>query len=263
MHKNILLEGIEVNDLDTLIAWVDILGNKIYLKDLVSSNVATYDYPYTVSNIFEVDAEKAVLLDDHGIAEFFWGNQTINRVFEMQERLAHIGFRGNDGVKLGEKKFLFGTMHKETPEEKPGAVWLLNDGHLTKVSKNTIPNLFVNTGEVILVADSYKKIIFSHSVSTGLVEGVWVNRSHLKGEPDGGCLSRDRGVYIANWGASEILKYSLDGCYIGSRRIHALQPSCCRIARGKLCVTTASVNMTPQEVRQYPQSGTFLEVETF
>ena len=258
-----LLEGLCVNYSQGLLAWVDILRKKIFLSQVKGSNTVEFLYPFTPSNIFEVNIQSALILDDLGLAEYFWEDNTLNRLFDFSDQLAQKGYRGNDGIKLSNDFFLFGSMHKQSPEDNPGAVWCLKNKKITKVAKNFIPNLFVNVGEHILIADSFKKIIYKHSAITGHMQDVWLDLSDSIGEPDGGCLSKDGYIYIANWGAAEMLKYGIDGKYYMAKRIDSLQPSNCKLYGNKLFVTTASVGMSAELLEAYPSSGKLIELGLF
>ena len=258
-----LLEGLAINQELGLIGWVDIEQKKVFKRSVNGNCFLEFDYPFVPSNIFELDDEKALLLDDHGVCEFLWRDQTLNRVFDFSYELVDKGFRGNDGVKLPDGSIFFGSMHKSFPLENPGALWLLIKDKISKVDTNTIPNLFVRMDEGVLVADSHTKLIYKYQMPPLSTKEVWADLSAYDGEPDGGCLSNNGSIYIAHWGAAQLLKLTTNGEVIDYCCLKVKHPTNCKQYKEKLFVSSATAGLSQFDVIDCVDAGKILEVRVF
>lgn len=256
-------EGLFVNNADRSYGFVDIIKKKIFLIKKNFSNYCVFDYPYIPSNIFYFDQDKITLLDNFGIADFYPKSKSIVRIYDSSKEFNLKGFRGNDGVKLGNNIFMFGSVHEKMPNENPGNVWFLKNKILNNISLNYIPNSFILMDEFILVADSYKKIIYKHSAKDGSLIDVWSDLNFHQGSPDGGCLGPDSKIYIAAWGAGSIIKLNKKGKIIAEKIVDVPQPSNCKIFGNKLLITSAKQGLSTQDIAKYPNSGTVFSIDIF
>ena len=261
--KEYLLEGLFIDEQSATAACVDIANSKILKLDLDSGVKLEFDYPFVPSNVFELDDKRALLLDDYGICEFFWCDQSLNRVFDFSYELVDKGFRGNDGVKLPDGSIFFGSMHKSSPLENSGALWLLIKDKISKVDTNTIPNLFVRLDDGVLVADSHTKLIYKYQIPTFDVKEVWADLSAYDGEPDGGCLASNGSIYIAHWGAAKLLKLAPNGGVIDSCDLKVKQPTNCKQYKDKLFVSSATVGLSQLDIVDCAAAGGIMEMRIF
>lgn len=257
-----LLEGICVNQKEGCISWVDIEEKKIFYSENNLENIKVFDYESTPSNIFFVSKEMAIILDDNGISNFYWEKGKSESVVNLSRILADSGYRGNDGIMLGDGDYLFGSMSKKAPEVYPGCIWHYTKHELKKIQDCHIPNLFVKLNNKILIADSHKKFIYEYS-ETGDYKGLWSDWSKLDGTPDGGCVSIDNNIYVASWGSGEIIKLNTDGKRIASIKLPMIQPTNCKIYRNSLIVSSAKVGLSKRQLKEYPTSGKIVITEVF
>lgn len=231
-------EGLYINnDLESL-SWVDISRKKIFYACLKKANYKEYDYPFTPSNIFYFDIYDAIVLDDKGIAKLNWHNKHITRLFEFPRDLIGEDFRGNDGVMLPNKDFLFGVMHKFNPKKYVGSVWYLTKNKFQKIQENFIPNSFIPLGDYVLISDSHKKIVYKYSINMNKIVGIWKTFNDNQGEPDGG-FSKDNYCFFAMWGNSRILKFDKNANYISELYLDVTKPSNCKIFNKNIFITYA------------------------
>ena len=256
-------EGLFVNTTYNSYAFVDINEKKIYVIEKNSSNFHAYDYPFLPSNIFYFDKDKITLLDNFGIADFYLANKSIVRIYDFSEELNLKGFRGNDGVKLDNEIFMFGSVHEKIPKENPGNVWFIKNKTLNNISSNYIPNSFILMNEYVLVSDSFKKIIYKHSAMDGTLIDVWSDLNFHEGSPDGGCLGPESNIYIAAWGAGSIIKLNKNGKIIAEKKISALKPSNCKIYGNHLLITSAKQELSDEDIEKYPNSGKVFVIDIF
>ena len=263
MKKNVLLEGLYINEEINALSWVDIENNNLFFRDLVTNHELMHSISTKPSNVFYFDLKKALILDDSGISHFDRDTGCLTTMICMKDLLRNRHMRGNDGVKLSPEKYLLGSMSIEDPAKKIGAVWLLEKNKITQVSENHIPNLFLVLKNKVLVADSMRKVIYSHSFSSGVVEGIWSDLSHFDGEPDGGCLSEEGFIYIALWGEGAILKLDQEGQVLATKAVPFKQPSNCKAKGNKLFITSATVGLSNEDIRNYPRSGSLYSMDLF
>ena len=159
-----LNEGLYVNQKLNEVCWVDIVRKKIFLKKNTTDDLYEFSYPYIPSNIFFFNQDYACILDDHGIANYLWKDQSVHRRVDLTEMLYKKDYRGNDGVMFNENSFLFGSMHKINPESNAGAVWLFENDRLKKIQDNFIPNTFAVFKNHIFFSDSYQKKLFRFNI---------------------------------------------------------------------------------------------------
>lgn len=239
--RSALAEGLFVNEIEGLFSWVDIEKREIFLSDDNFSLIHQYSYPNIPSNIFNCNHEKAIVLDDHGISEFYWQNQYLKIIYEFGSKIIPNNFRTNDGVMLSENSFLFGTMHKYDSDKYNGAVWLLNNNDIFWIQDNHIPNSFIELEDKILITDSYQKKIYSYSKELKKILGTWLDYSPYDGNPDGGFYSKNNFIYIAIWGESKIIKIDLNGNIISDFKLTFAFPTNCKQFKNKMIITSASV----------------------
>lgn len=235
-----LAEGIYVNHKEWVFSWVDIINKKIFYAKRYYLSEKIFDYPFIPSNIFYCDSEKAIILDSHGISEFNWKSKKIKTIYLFDSKIIPDDFRANDGIMLSEDKFLFGTMHKNAPEKKPGAVWLLDKNKIYKICENYIPNFFERLNNFVFISDSHSKIIYKYSLESNKIIGNWLDLSNQKGNPDGGFFSTDQFCYLSCWGDSKIIKISLDGNIVNELKLPIKYPTSCKQLNDKIIITSAS-----------------------
>lgn len=238
--KCALAEGLMVNESEGLFSWVDIEKKEIFLSDDNFSLIHQYSYPYIPSNIFNCNHEKAIVLDDHGISEFYWQDQSVKIINKFDSKIIPKNFRTNDGVMLSENSFLFGTMHKYDSNKHPGAVWLINNNDISWVQSNHIPNSFIVFDDKVLITDSFQKKIYSYSQKLKKITGTFLDYSSLCGNPDGGFYSKNNYCYIAIWGESRIIKIDINGKIISELQLPVIYPTNCKEFKNRMIITSAS-----------------------
>jgi sugar lactone lactonase YvrE len=92
--------------------------------------------------------------------------------------------------------------------------------------------------------------------------GHWGERRVLlkisDGSPDGMCLDRDGNLWIAIWGAGEVRCFTPSGEQLATIEVPAPNTSCVAFVGPELdtlLITTASEQLTPEQLQQYPDSG--------
>ena len=132
-----------------------------------------------------------------------------------------------------------------------------------------IPNTFINIPGTndLLISDSmqYKifKFQFSKNWETVVNKSTWLDLSEEKLTPDGGCISSDGRIFIAIWDGFKVIELNLNGNIVDEFKVPVPRPTNCAldIKEDKLFVTSAYDGLSSNKRKQYPLSGSIIEVD--
>lgn len=260
--SSILGEGLFLDVSTGSLFWVDILGNKIYQYSINSKKlVRLFDIPLNPSSILDLTNNRLKYTNKLGVAQL---NLTNGRIEQLVDILHDVKlFRSNDGVKLKDGNFIFGTMAYQ-PDKLPGIIYKTN----TKKSISAfdleinIPNTFIELEDEILISDSYKKITYSYPKDLNNKPRIWADFSKEQFTPDGGELTEDNRIFIAMWGGAKIAELSIDGEIIQYINLPVLNPTNCTLASDNwLYVTSAKQGLTDHQLAEYPLSGKTIKID--
>jgi sugar lactone lactonase YvrE len=87
---------------------------------------------------------------------------------------------------------------------------------------------------------------------------------HIDDSPDGLCVDRDGNLWVAVWGAGQVRCYSPGATQLATVRLAAPHPTSVAFAGpglATLVITTASVQLSAAQLRQFPDSGRLFAVD--
>lgn len=230
-------EGLCISDCKKIIGWVDINNKQIFFYDSNSkkiTNILIKAYP---SNIFSIREGIALVLSSDGLVSFNINTKQISSKVDFDFLKNNSLMRGNDGLLINDDTLIFGTMTITSPHAD-GNVYIYDHKKLKKIDKLSIPNLFVQIGEEILIADSAKKIIYKYQLSN-FSRKIWFDGSGDKLIPDGGCFGPDGYIYVAFWGDATVGKFSKSGDLLDKLAMPFIYPTNCKALENKLIITSA------------------------
>lgn len=236
-------EGCYFSPKFNLISWVDINTRKIYLTNLSGQEPCVYDLNYSPSAIFEVTSEYATILDDIGILRFYFKNQSSERLYEATFLSENQSFRGNDGI-LIDGVYYFGTMEFE-PKLNSGGLYSLSNYEIQQFDNISIPNTFIPLNNGLLISDSMTQQIYHYEFGT-FTKTLWCDLSSTSMTPDGGCIDSEGRIFICMWGASCIAEFDLAGVIVRTIPVPVQNPTNCCFVNDKLLVTSASIEINPE-----------------
>lgn len=226
--------------------WLDIKRQLLfsYQQGQKGQQVEQISLGATVSFIAETtDPQLLIGLADFGIVLIDLISHKLNCVqyFPSNEVESN---RANDGGISPQGHLVFGTMDNEARSDT-GSLYYF-DGELACLTNNIlVPNLFAFTdNENFFFADSLNNSIQRCQLDKRkLTKKNWI--STPQGVfPDGGCLDQQGGLWSAQWGASQVVRYSLhDKTITDIIHLPELQvASCCFVGEemDTLFITTAS-----------------------
>lgn len=152
--------------------------------------------------------------------------------------------RANDGGISSKGYLVFGTMDNNA-RDNSGSIYCF-DGALKQLADNIlVPNLFAFINDKnFFFADSLNNQIELCTLNKNnkLTRNKWVSTAKQV-FPDGGCLDEQGGLWSAQWGASQVVRYSMkDKTITDIIHLPEQQPtSCCFIGENldQLFITTA------------------------
>lgn len=234
-------EGICISLDQAVVAWVDIHTNRLIRHDLVNHTTSIYLTSNIPSTVFYCDQNYCEILTDKGIEklDFNTGDSILLADFAQLGLVMPPNFRTNDGVKIGEGQYFFGTMHSSNPGEHSGNLYFYDGVRLHNFESSHIPNGFIIVGEKLLVADSWEKRILEYHSETLELRGTWSDLSSLGLTPDGGFLSRCGHVMIALWDDSAIGVFDDNGRLQKKIDLPIKRPTNC-VQKGEDLIVTSS-----------------------
>ncbi|WP_456296412.1 SMP-30/gluconolactonase/LRE family protein [Vibrio sp. AK197] len=245
-ERSLLGEGAYYHDESKRSFWVDIDRSNIHLYEFESGISRVMYVGDNPSSIIDVENETLLYIDRYGINEFDLTSETSQRIFEHPNHDPS-RFRANDGTKLKDNIYIYGTMC-DYPESETGKIYIYDKfkHEIYDLDLNIhIPNSFVILNDEVLISDSYKKIVYKVFVSSFHISNktIWKDFSSYDFTPDGGCVSKSGLIYLALWDGGKIIILDSNSDYISSISLPFKRPTNCKFTLdGRLMITSALTN---------------------
>ena len=264
-QTDILGESPLWNEDEQALYWIDIRRPAIRRLDHAGGRVETWAMPDLVGSIaFASDGRLLVAMAD-GVSLFDPSTQALEPVASLPVRIE--GHRFNDGRCDREGRFWVGTMHNLT--RAPEGVLYRLDGRgelIEKMSGICIPNSLAWSpdGRTMYFADSLLYTIYAYdfdAASGRMGEKRVFATTRPPGFPDGSTIDADGFVWNAEFNAARVVRYAPDGRVDRVVELPVRRPTCCAFGGPDLdilYVTTASQNMTREELDAEPLAGALL-----
>ncbi len=217
-------------DTDTLM-WLDIVGKRLELLHLATSDRRHVDLPEMASAVAVVDAERLALVTETGlkVMDRVTGGITMHAPIEAENPAT----RSNDSRVHPSGAFWIGTMAKDATRGA-GAIYWHRGGKVRLLYPGiSIPNsiCFSPDGRVGYFADSLFNCLMRVDLdpATGLPVGeakVLVDTTGHKGVLDGSVTDADGVIWNARWGGRRLDAWSPQGELLKSLPLPTRQPTC-------------------------------------
>ena len=242
------------------VAWVDINKDTIFIHR--DDKLSTFKTQFKPSVIYSVKKDELVFGSDLGICclNINSGHEKLLDFEKFNHN--HQNYRSNDGGYCGDYK-LIGFMHRDDPVKNSGFVYLVKDKSFYLLDESLhIPNSFIEIEpSKILISDSIKSKIWLYELDAAgnlAKKTLWAKLD--KGiAPDGGCLVGNF-VFIALWDGASVAVFNKSGNLIKKLQLPIIRPTNCKYdsVRSKLWITSASENLSKEQLIRYPLSGNTL-----
>lgn len=256
------------NEQERALYWVDIRRPAIRRFDYASGRIDTWSMPDLVGSIAFADDGRLVVALPENISLYEASTGSLETIARPPTRIP--GHRFNDGRCDRQGRFWVGTMHNITRASE-GVLYRLDSRRelVGMLSEICIPNSLAWSpdGQTMYFADSLLYTIFAYDFDTASGQ---IGRKRVfattkaPGFPDGSTVDADGYLWNAEFNAWRVVRYAPDGRVDRVVELPTWRPTCCAFGGPNLdvlYVTTASQQMTAEELEAQPLAGALLALD--
>ena len=258
-------EGPCWSPLEGRLYWFDIKGKRLAWYEPKTEDSGSFDLPFRASAAAPRSQGGLILATEKGLAtcDPVAGTVELLRPFALPE-----GFRTNDGKIDLDGNFWWSIMD-DNAGKQPGAVFRTTPDLATErvLEGIHIPNTISMSADrkTLYMADSSLQSIFAHEIADLTKIRRFAHTAGQPGSPDGSAVDAYGYLWNAQWGGSEVVRYTPDGRVDMTIRMPVEQPSSCAFGGADLTtlfVTSAWDGLTPAKRAQQPIAGGLFAIET-
>ncbi|PHN04591.1 SMP-30/gluconolactonase/LRE family protein [Flavilitoribacter nigricans] len=250
--------------------WIDIEGKKLHIYDPATRKNRTLDLPTRIGTVVPAGKDRALIGLEDGVYAIDTRTGEISRFAAIEADRP--GNRLNDGKCDPAGRLWIGTMSLEE-EEGAGTLYRVDpDGAVSPQIRNvTISNGIVWTSDhrTMYYIDTptgqvraYDFDLASGSISN---ERVAVEIDESEGFPDGMTIDAEDMIWVALWKGSAVARFDpRSGKLLEKIEVPALKVPSCAFGGPELdtlYITTASIDMSPEQQTQFPDAGSLFSVK--
>ncbi|MCL5425069.1 MAG: SMP-30/gluconolactonase/LRE family protein [Gammaproteobacteria bacterium] len=249
--------------------WCNILEKQLHWLCPSSGESGQYPLDHMVSLAAPLEGGGLLLVGEDRLSRFDPVNNVVERFcdFETDNPIT----RSNDARIDRHGSLWLSSMGKKA-EKGAGSLYRLQRGKLTLLRSGlTIPNAicFSENGEFAWFTDTATGVVMRWALdSDGWPQGEptpWADFSSTQGNPDGAVVDSEGCLWLALWGAGQVVRLNHNGQIIGCVELPVSQPSCPAFAGPELksmYITTAQEGFSAEQLAQEPTAGSLYVVET-
>jgi sugar lactone lactonase YvrE len=248
--------------------WVDITGRKIHRYDPLTKKHDAFDTPSTVG--FAVLAESGDFIAGLRDGIYRLSPDTTEVACLVKPEYADNNNRFNDGKCDRQGRLWAGTMNNLDHQKPSGALYRFDNRglHTHEGNINISNGLGWSPDDTTMYyTDTVKRVIWKYDYD--IMSGEAGNRRDFakfpgKGRPDGMCVDSQGRILTALWPGWGVEIYAPDGKLEGKIDLPVPQVSSCAFGGSDLktlFITTASVGLTPEQIKEAPLSGQMFAIE--
>ena len=251
--------------------WVDIESGILYQHELATKKTKTRKFDHRLTLVVEGKGDQLILALDRKIARYDLVTEKLEWLAEVEkdEKLN----RFNDGKCDAKGRLWAGTLHREFTE---GAAAFYRIGTDLKVEKQ-LEKISVSNGlawtednKTMYYIDSptHEVKAFHFDLEKGEIEfdRVAVKIPDGMGTPDGMTIDREGNLWVAHYGGSGVYCWNpTNGELVHKIELPVQNATSCTFGGenlDQLLITTASENLTEEQLKEFPQSGDTFLVKT-
>ena len=250
--------------------WVDILGKKLNIYNPKNKSNRAFPVPYRIGTVVPQTDSTAVIGLDNGIYILNTGHGGLRQLSNVEEEI--LTNRFNDGKCDPNGNLWIGSMHLEETEPVASLYKVAPNGETTKMLDNiTISNGIVwsSDGSTMYYIDTptsqIKAFDFNLRTSTISNERVVVEVEPADGYPDGMAIDAEDMLWVGLWNGNAVARYNPNtGKMLDKIEVPAHNVTACAFGGENLdmlYITTARIDMSEDEVAQYPLAGSIFSVK--
>ncbi len=263
-------EGAFWNHETGILYWVDIEGRKLHLFDPKKKTDKSFPTPSRIGTVVPQNKDIAIVALENGIYKINTNNGALELLSDVEANMTENRF--NDGKCDPNGNLWVGSMHLEQSKPNARLYKVESSGKTTPMLDHvTISNGIVWTQDkktMYYIDTPTRKIRafdFNPENSTISNERVAVEVSESLGSPDGMAIDEHDKLWVGMWNGNAVLCFDpKTGTVIDKIDVPAHNVTSCAFG-GKdldlLYITTASIDMTSEEKKQFPLAGSLFVAE--
>ncbi|MEM7084962.1 MAG: SMP-30/gluconolactonase/LRE family protein [Bacteroidota bacterium] len=257
-------EGAYWNHQTQELYWVDILGKELHIYNPATKEDRSLPTPSRIGTVVPQTDSTAVIALDDGVYIMNTNSGEINVLSEVEKEMTTNRF--NDGKCDPNGNLWVGSMHLKESEPLGSVYKISSTGETTKmIDSVTISNGIVWTRDAktmyYIDTPSAEIKAFDYDKSSATISN---QRTAVKvpvemGFPDGMAIDEEDMLWVGLWNGNSVARFDPNtGKLISKIEVHAHNVTACAFGGAnldKLYITTASVDMTEEEITKYPLAG--------
>jgi len=267
--KSQLGEGAVWNYKTQELYWIDIEGKLLHIYNPKTKINRSFPTPSRIGTVVPFTKTEAVVALEDGIYKLQLITGALSLLSDVESQ--RIENRFNDGKCDPLGNLWVGSMHLEQTEALASLYKVNAQGLATKmVDSVTISNGIVWTADaktMYYIDTPTSKIMgYDFDIKTGTIsnERIVVEVSTTDGYPDGMTIDSEDMLWVGLWNGDAVARFNpKTGALISKIEVPAHNVTACAFGGENLDVlyiTTASVDMTPEEQKKWPLSGSVFKV---
>ncbi|WP_240488164.1 MULTISPECIES: SMP-30/gluconolactonase/LRE family protein [unclassified Halomonas] len=249
--------------------WCDILEKQLHWLSPASGESGHFQFDHRVSLAAPLEEGGLLLVGEDRLSRFDPDSGKAEKLcdFEADNPVT----RSND-ARIDRHGSLWLSSMGKSAERNAGSLYRLHRGELSRLRTGlTIPNAicFAENGEFAWFTDTVTGVVMRWALdSDGWPQGEpqpWADFFSSLGNPDGAVMDSEGCLWLALWGAGQVVRLDHDGQIIGRVELPVSQPSCPAFAGPDLktlYITTAQEGFSAEQLAQEPTAGSLYVVET-
>lgn len=250
--------------------WIDIEAGRLFATAM-SGDETSWQLPERIGSFgLTTTTDVIVIALERGFAIYDLSSGQLDRIAMPQPLMDDVRF--NDGKCDPHGNFWAGTMSEKTHKAPEGHLYRLSSDCSVDVmhDKITVSNSLAWSadGADMYFADSPTKSIIryaspnhEHSLEKG---SLFVGPDVFNGVPDGSAVDADDRLWTAEWDGWRILVHDRQGRIAPELPLPIQRPTSCCFGGTDLTtlfITSASIDLSPQELEAQPKAGMVLAIE--
>ncbi len=250
--------------------WVDIEGKSLNIYNPKTSTNRVLETPSRIGTVVPKNDGKVLVALEDGIYNINLHTGKSSLFLNMKEEL--IGIRLNDGKCDPSGRFWVGSMHFDQIKGKAKLFCIKNKSEFeTKIDSVTISNGIVWTSDykTMYYIDTPTAQIKAYDFDneTGNISNgrIAVEIPETLGYPDGMTIDEDDMLWVGMWNGNAVIRFNPNtGKVIQKIEVPAHNITSCAFGGETLetlYITSARVDMTEEELKQYPLAGSVFKIK--
>ena len=262
-------EGAIWNHINNQLYWVDIEDKKLFLYDPTQQKEEFIELPSRIGTVVIINKDSVLVALEDGIHLLNTKNKDLSMFTSLSDQL--IESRLNDGKCDPEGRLWVGSMHLKQLSNKANLYTVNSDGSWgKKLNDVTISNGIVWSSDkstmFYIDTPTLKVMAYNFDATSGEITSprVAVSIPEELGYPDGMTIDEEDMLWIALWNGNAVIRCNpKTGEIITKIDVPAHNVTSCAFGGpdlDTLYITSARIDMTNEELQEYPQSGALFKV---